>query len=228
MNLQDFNQQIYKPNAIYNDRYNTPEVNESNFKNYEQNNYKNVYNKDFNEFLSIKQEPSIEYVKKEYYLSVSSKDRDTDNYPSCSNYTMILSKDFKNIDSIELIQGIIPDKNNVLHEPFLLLQIQELEDVMVSSDTNMSNAFAILQLTSSVSSGYFINTAHHVHENTVKYFNTPKSSLNKLTIKITDVDGNIFDFGGSGSNAKAYQNTFIFRIVCLEKSTDALKHRNVY
>lgn len=228
MNLQDFNNPFINKNSLYNDRYNVPNVTESNFKNYEQNNYKNVYSKEYNELLSLKQEPLIEYNKIEYYLTVSSKERDTTNYPSCSNYTTNLAKEFKNIYSIELIQCIIPDKNNVLHEPYLLLRIQELEDVMISNDINMSNAFAVLQLTSAVSSGYFINTAHHVHENTIKYFNTPKHSLNKMSISIIDTDGNIFDFGGSGSTSKEYQNTFIFRIVCLEKSTSSLQHRNVF
>ncbi len=228
MNLSDYNQEMYKNNANYNTRYTVPTVSESNFKDFEKNNYQTVFDKEKKNGLSIQQEPTIEYNKIEYYLTISSKDRDIVNYPSCSNYITHLAKEFKNIHSIELIQCIIPDKNNVLHEPFLLLKIQELEDVMISNDIHMSNAFAILQLTSAVSTGYFINTNHHVHENTVKYFITPKHSLNKMTVSITDTDGNIFDFGGSGSTSKEYQNTFIFRIICLEKSTNVLQHRNVY
>jgi hypothetical protein len=183
--------------------------------------------------LSVQQEPNIEYEEVNYYLTVSSKERNVSLYPNVNNYVVHFQKEFKNISSVELIQAIIPDRNDVINEPYLLLKIEELEDVMVSNDKHISDAFAILQLAAPSSSGHFIQLDKRIHENTVKYFRIPKASLSKMTIKITDYDGVLFDFlDGSTDNVnnpvKAYQNTFVFKIVCLEKKRAQLSHRNVF
>ena len=87
------------------------------------------------------------------------------------------------------------------------------------------NSFAILQLCTPVVSGGFINIDKRIHENVVKTFHTPVS-LSKMSLKITKYDGNIFDFGGSSSVDKQYQNTFVFKIVCYEKRRNT--YRNVF
>lgn len=193
---------------------------------YQHNDYNSVYSNP--QQFSTQQEPDIEYEKVDHYLTVSSKDRDTSQSPSESNYMVNFQQEFKNIHSIELIQAIIPDKNDVTSEPYLLLQVEELENIMVSNDRNVSDAFAILQLCRPTTTGAFINIDKRIHENVVKYFKTPKSTLSRMTIKITDCDGTLFDFGGVNSLTKDYQNTFIFKIVCLEKQRSSLSHRNVF
>ena len=71
-----------------------------------------------------------------------------------------------------------------------------------------------------------------IHENTVKYYKTPKANLSRMTIKILDSLGDVFDFGTDTipPNAidKTLQNTFIFKIVTLEKRRKELNHRNVF
>jgi hypothetical protein len=185
-----------------------------------------------NSSLSVQREPDIEYEEVNYYLSVSSKERDVSLYPNVNSYVVHFQKEFKNIYSVELIQAIIPDRNDVVNEPYLLLKIDELEDVMVSNDKHVSDAFAILQLAPPTTSGYFIQLDKRIHENTVKYFRIPKASLSKMTVKITDYNGTPFDFldgaTDSASPNKAYQNTFVFKIVCLEKKRAQLSHRNVF
>jgi hypothetical protein len=136
----------------------------------------------------------------------------------------------KNITSIELIQSIIPDKNNVTDEPYLLLKLDEVKDVMVSNNQHVSDAFAMLLLCSPSKAGAFIQIDQRVHEHTVKYFRQPKANLSKLTVTITDSYGNPFDFGNDAPSPpnKSYQNTFVFKIVCLEKTRSSLNYRNVY
>lgn len=209
-------------------RYINTKFTESNGSNYQANNYDNVYKPQYNQALSTEQEPQIEYESTECYLTVSSRDRDVEEYPSVSNYTLRLPTEFRNVSSIELIQAIIPDKNSVTQEPYLLLNIKELEEVMFSVDRNISDAFAILQMGKPITDGGFIQIDKRIHENVVKHYKTPKSSLSKMTISITDLDGNIFDFGDSGSTNKQYINTFVFRIVCLEKKRSVLNHRNIF
>lgn len=214
-------------------RYIQTQFTESNSNQFEANNYNNVYLPSYNQHLSTINESNIQYVPECYYLTVSSKDRDRNSYPNVNKYVIHLQTEFKNIYSIELVQAIIPDQNNVTSEPYLLLKMDEIGDVMSSVDKVISDSFAILQLAPPTVPGSFIQIDKRIHENTVKYFyGTPKISLSKLSITVTDVDGNPFDFGADSSPpndpTKALQNTFIFKVVCLKKKREELDQRNVY
>jgi len=211
-------------------RYSESSFIESNQNQYNNQNYDVVYTNDSNAQYSISQEPDLQYEEKIHYLSISSKDRDVTAYPNVNHYSVKFPNEFKNIHSIELIQGIIPDQNDVQNEPYLLLQVDEIQDVMVSNDKNISNSFAILQLASPTRSGTFIQIDRRIHEYTVKCYDTPKAYLSKMTITILDSSGVPFNFGTDTPSPpnKAFQNTFIFKIVTLEKKRNALNHRNVY
>lgn len=211
-------------------RYVKNTFSEFNSNQFNQNDYKNVYDPSYNKQFSTVQEPEIEYEEVEYYLTVSSKERDTEMYPNPNNYAITFPREFKNIYSIELIQAIIPAQNDPQFEPYLLLHIEELEDVMVSTNRYISDAFAILQMNSPVSAGGFINVDKRIHENTIKYYRIPRATLSKMTVRITDWEGTPFDFGTDAPDPpiKTYQNLFVFRIVCLEKKRTELNHRNVF
>ena len=212
------------------DRYGKNVVTEFNQNQFDMNDYSNVYTRQFNEQYSTQQESDIQYEQVDYYFTISSRDRDISTFPNVNKYSVVLPREFKNIYSIEVIQAIIPDANSVTNEPYLLLKIDELEDVMTSIDRNISDAFAILQMSSPTTPGGFIHMDKRIHENTVKYFRIPKASLAKLSVTITDCNGTLFDFGADGPNPplKTLQNTFVFRVVCLEKQRNALSHRNVF
>lgn len=211
-------------------RYQRQDFSSSNQNDYYSNNYQNAYSKECNNPLSIKQEPVIEYEKVEYYLTISSRDRDRTVYPNVNKYVVHFPREFRNIVSIELVQAIVPDKNSVTNEPYLLLMIEEIEDVMVSNDKHMSDAFAVLQLTAPLNK--FIQIDKRIHENTVKEFRTPMASLNKMTVSIIKYNGDLFNFGNDTSppvnHDIDFQNTFIFKIGCLEKKMSQLNQRNVY
>jgi len=229
MNNRPTERKYERPGEHYN-RYSVPNYLESNLRNYDTNAYTNVYGQNFNQPLSVQQEPKIEYEEIVNYLVISSKDRDTNIYPSVSRYSVNLDTTLKNITKAELIQSIIPDKNDVTDEPYLLLQIDELEDVMISNDRNVSDSFAILQLCRPVTAGGFIMMDKKIHENTIKYFTTPKASLSKITVTITDAYGTPFDFGNDSPDPpiKALQNTFVFKITTLQKKTNVLEQRNLF
>lgn len=213
-------------------RYSKTNYTESNINQWNQNNYQDVYSDSFNKKHSLTSEPTIEYEEYIHYISISSKDRDRSVYPNVNHYCITLPQELKNISSVELIQGIIPAKNNVEAEPYLLLDIDELEEVVISNDINISKSFAILQLTSPVTTGGFIQIDKRIHENTVKIYKTPRASLSKLTVSIKDYLGETFNFGNDTSPPttinKALQNTFIFKVVTLEKRRSDLHHRNIF
>jgi len=191
-----------------------------------------VYSQQANQQRSTTIEPEIKYSEYEYYIVVRSEDRDTTNYPQPQSYRVPIEHEIKNIHSIELIEGYVPDQNNVTREPYLVLDIPELRDhPMICTSRVISNAFTILQMSSPVTAGYFIWFDKRTHENTVKYYRNSKAQLKHLTINIRDHLGNLFNFGddtaGSPPN-KALQNMFIFKVVVREKSHDTLNYRNVY
>lgn len=198
--------------------------------NYAGNDYNVAYSKENNKNLSVQREPDVEYEETTHYLVVSSNDRNVTDYPNVNNYVINLKDEIKNITSIQLIQAIIPDKNDVTQEPFLLLKIEEMEDVMISNNRHISDAFAILQLANPVTSGYFIEIDTKIHENCVKYYKTPKSLLSRLSISITDMAGNLFDFGADTPNPpkKELQNLFVFKLTTLESKRDRLNQRGIF
>ncbi len=164
------------------------------------------------------------YVTKKHFLVVSSKDRDVTKYPSSSNFVIGLNNPFKSIYKIELLHATLPDKNSISSEPYLVLNIDELTSNTISSnDTVIEKSFAILYPVIPVTSGSFMQLDSKVFEHTgVEYTITPKASLSKISIKITDNDGNIFSFGGDNTLTKDYQCTFIFQITTLEVPTTKL------
>ena len=211
------------------ERYNPSPVQEFNNLSLSKHHYQSAFSVDNNAQLSVAQEPSIEYAKVEYFLKVSSSDRDATVHPSGSSFSIDLPKEYKNVYSIELIQAIIPDQNNVTQEPYLVLHIDETESTMAAIDKNTADAFAILMLSAPpLVPGSFISIDARIHENTILYYTTPKARLSRMTVTITDADGDVFEFGGDGTTAKAYQSTFFFKIVQLERNTSKLNLRNVF
>lgn len=208
----------------YND-LNAEEVNEHKYDEY---NYDKNFKLKYNEPLSVIHEPNMKYTKRSNYLSINSKDRDYVQYPSSSQFAIDLDPEYRNVTSIELITAIIPDTNNVINEPYLLLNIKELDTLMDSPGKELSESFAMLQLAQPAAAGTFVQIDKRTFENTVLTFHTPKARLAKLTITITDCDGNVFDFGGDGTNTKPYQTTFMFKVVTLDTDRAVLQERNIY
>ena len=216
-------------------RYTRENINEANTNYFSENNLSSVFKqKPLSGIADVDfvddPEPGIVYNSVVNYVTVMSKTRDLVYFPTPGRYTIELPSTLKNITSVELIQAIIPDKNNITSEPYLLLQIEEFNDNnnMISTDRNLSNAFAILQLAPPNTTGGFIYMDKKIHENTIKYYKEPKASLSKMTISITDSDGNVFNFGDdSAGPLKSLQNLFVFRIVTTEKQRDTVNRRNV-
>ena len=218
----------------YYDRSVKLNVNTANNNNFAQNDIEtNFSNKQsFNKQLSISQEPDIKYEKTDNYLVISSVDRDTTIYPSSSYFVIDLQKEYRNITEIELIQAIIPDTNNVLSEPYLLLNVKELENIMDSNNKYISESFAMLQLCPPVTSGTFIQLDKRISENVILNYRTPKARLSRMSISVTNSLGNVFEFsgtsGGDGTINKSTQSQFVFKITTLDTDRKILNQRNVY
>lgn len=204
----------------------------SNYDSFENHNTSQVYSKQANEQKSLTLEPSIKYDFYEYYLIIRSQDRDLQNYPQPQNYRIPLETTFKNIHSIELISGYVPDQNNADQEPYILLDIPELRDnPMECINKSVANSFAILQMSPPVKDNYFIWIDKRTHENTIKYYRNPKARLDTITIQLKNTEGQLFSFGDDTAGTppnKSLQNMFTFKIITKEKSHDTLNYRAVF
>lgn len=192
----------------------------------------NVYNrnpvvKNNDNQLSIMQEPVAKYDCVEYYLAINSGSRDKTVYPSPNNYVIDLPKEYKNIQSIELLDATIPDRNNVTREPYLLLNIKEINDVVDSIDSNIQKCFAVLKMDTAVQAGYYITLDKNCWEKMPKIYRQPKANMSKFSISLTDRSGNLFNFLESSPNDITADHCLFFRIITLENSRTDLNHRNV-
>lgn len=209
-------------------RYNSLNYDEENKYNLNKNDYQTVFSQENNKPLSVLQEPTITYDSVEQYLVINTADRDTINYPNSCKFVLELNEPLKNISKMELIQAIIPDKNNVQNQPYLLLKINELDNVMLSNDKNISDSFAVIQLSTPTLPGTFIQCDKRIMEYVKLNYKTPKAHLSKMTISLTDPLGNIFDFGANGSIDIAYQCTFVIKVTTKETIRSIINQRNVY
>lgn len=179
--------------------------------------------------FSTLQEPDVTYTERVDFLHVSSIDRDVTFYPKSSHYRFQFEDTFKNVKSIKLIGATIPNQNDILDNPSVIVQIDEINHLNFSSN-NINKGFAVLPLKGpSRAVDGFIVPEMACNLNSFVELRTPIAKLNSFTITITGIDGEIIDFGEpSGSLLKKFQNTFLFRIVTMEKNRSQLNHRNVF
>lgn len=180
--------------------------------------------------FSLIQEQCIEYEETEHYIVLESKARDLAAYPQPGQYRIVFGDSYRNVKKIELIGATIPDQNSVTSEPYLVLSIDEFDN-LESSNQNNDNGFSILQLKTPNVSGAFINIDTLASSGTLKTFKTPIAKIDRMTISIKDYDGNTFSFGDDTLNSppnKPLQNIFIFKITTEDRKREPLQYRNVY
>ncbi len=198
------------------------------------NNYDYVFSKNSNRKYSNIVEPNINYSQKEIFLHISSNDRDTTNYPLHYDYRVNFDT-IKNIRQAEIVSVIFPNQpasssgGDILNEPFLMVDIPELNFIEFGNLATQNKAFSILPLKApNKTADGFIVPETRCMTKTIRTFNNP-ISLSNLTIKIRDVSGNLYDFGASsGSTNKKYQNAFTFKFVIEEVDRNILEQRNIY
>ena len=169
--------------------------------------------------MNIKKDSS-KYEKIVNFIKISSKDRNIAKYPSPSSYVIEFPDDYKNIDTIQLIQATIPDQNNILAEPYILLKIAEIDTTIQSIDPDFTNTFMLLQLNTALTSPNGFIQVDQLYPASFKQFRTPKASISRFTIQLTKQDGTPFNFGTDNTSYplnSLLQNTFIFQITTFEK-----------
>lgn len=141
------------------------------------------------------------------YITLSSADRDRKKYPSTSEYTIKLIDDapgqpngvpgvqYKNVESVKLLSAAVPNTNNVMDEPYLLLEIKELTGNYDSASRVCQDAFTKL-IFQRVTLSDFLRLDKGVGDPLTRVFwPTPLACIDRLSLAFRTYDGELFDFG---------------------------------
>ena len=170
---------------------------------------------------------------KENPIIIDSRDRDRELYPDTNNYVVKfdnnedgnISRNYRNIHSIELVQAILPQAvlNATTGVPYINLEIEEIRDSFQGTNTALRNSFAFLSPQDVYGSNYL---SCKFYRSAKRVFDPPLGSLNKFTIELRHPDGTLYDFGSDNPAGSAVDETvqtmFYFVINTLEAKHDTI------
>lgn len=134
------------------------------------------------------------------HLTVHSKDRDQTRFPNSNSFQIKLSDTcgpIKDVRSIKLAGGCMPDSQSMTSLNYLCLYIDELTRGQHIRSTNpvMQKAFAIIQPDRAIEQGsYFQLKADWFDFSHVKM----SGDINQLTISVRAPDGSLYAFDNNG------------------------------
>jgi hypothetical protein len=145
---------------------------------------------------------NVQTAIKTYYINVDSRDRDRTAWSSSNRFEVQFNpnsgyngaqivSNYKNIISIELVNVIYPNTNNVLNQQYLYLNIPEITGMI---DTTSGGRRYFAKLIPSNMSGQFVYNNDLV-ERTKRMYPFADSRLHKLTLEFRKPNGDLFDFG---------------------------------
>lgn len=180
----------------------------------------------FFESQNRKNNKEDKYIRRKHYVLINSKDRDTDAYPQPESYTIDLPTTFKNIESVRLVSGTVPDVNNVRDEPFLILDVKEFNETYSKFHTSSGNIciFDIIRFSEHRTSTKF----NYIQPGLNNFYKPVLAKLRRLTIKIRDQNGSLFSFGDDTIFDLLRQNSFIFELTELVHNVYQIGEQIIY
>ena len=169
--------------------------------------------------------PTEKYEFKHHTLIVDSRSRDRSIFPNPNNYTIQfdngddgnVQEKLRNIVSIQLVDGHLPDFTSDTSNPYITLDIPELYGTYLGNNNHLSNTFAVLHIETKGTSFSRIK----MQNPQTNYYKTPIAQLNKLTFQFKDYQGNFYDFGTDTTpptDPDATKNhALIFKIITRER-----------
>ena len=155
------------------------------------------------------------------YIAIDSRDRNLTTSPKPNNYVFRLPFPLKNVQSIYLIKTIIPNVNNVTNEPYLVLEIPEInhQQFMSASNGTLQNATSVLvPCIYQSSSSAFLACHSKINDEIIYYPTTKNVRLDRITVRFKKSNGDYFDFGTDSNPASP--NSAIQHFILLKVETD--------
>lgn len=176
-----------------------------------------------------------------YNIVIDSKDRDYNKFISPNSFvidfsppsgsdseinTGYINKAFGNIIRCELLSVILLDTTEEEDStdstgsifPYLLLDIQELGSNYEGTNDELSRTFAILTTYKNINGykHYVLNSVNS--DTTIKKVYNPRINLNRITIKLKQPNGTLYNFGNVNNENKNTVIKLTFRITTLQKN----------
>ena len=165
---------------------------------------------------------------REYYVTIDSLNRDRTLWPDSGNFQVkmqpehsfngaTINRAFKNVRSIEVMNVVYPNVNNVTDQMYLFLCFPEIEGVFES--TNYIGNKALAKLIPSTLVGNYISIHFDKGERPKRYYPFHGVRIDKLTIQFRKNNGELFVFGpDNGQNPNPLLQTSItLRIIVRDK-----------
>lgn len=159
------------------------------------------------------QDPEIQYDVEKQYLLISSSMRDRSQYPDPANFRIELSEPLREVVSIELSQGVLPNQGNIAADGYLLLDIPELNHIRGADGSRYFGVLG-LQYHPSPAKEYFNLDKSNTNDMPV-VFKPIKKRIDSLTITLRHPDGSMVTFGNEDPLAPAslsMQTQFTFEV----------------
>lgn len=145
----------------------------------------------------------IQYDYERKFLFISSSMRDRSQYPDPASFRIQFSEPYRDVASIGLSLGVLPNLGNISADGYLLLDIPELNHIQGADG---SKYFGILSLQHHPNNNYFnLNQANT--QDVPLTFKPLKSRIDSLTIILRHPDGSQVTFGNEDANAPANQTS---------------------
>ena len=136
-----------------------------------------------------------------------------------------MTRNYEDVVSIELLQVVIRDTSSVSNASdnpdipaYLLIEIEEVGSIYEGTNQALSKSFAKLQYYELSDHGTTKYRNYSVGEEEFKKIFKPRRNLNRLTIRILNIDGELYSFGDDDDSSSVSYNSFIFKIVTLQKN----------
>lgn len=153
------------------------------------------------------------YHTERNFCFVTSRDRNTTVFPKTSEFTIALPDDYNDVVCVELTAGTVPNLDAVSSEPYLLLDIKELNHIRTSTGIEY---FSILSVHKGHSDSFF-NLDRSSAAIMPRKFYSPIQKLKSLTIRLLKSDGSALTFGSDSNTLAINQVSFTFEVKTLVK-----------
>lgn len=158
-------------------------------------------------------DPEFQFETERIYLFISSSMRNRSQYPDPSHFKIELSEPLRDIVSIELSSGVLPNQGNISGDGYLLLDIPELNHIRGADG---SRYFGILGLQNhpSPTKSYFNLDKSNTNDMPI-VFKPVKKRLDSLTLTLRHPDGSMVSFGDESPDSPAnltIQTQFTFEV----------------
>lgn len=194
--------------------------------------------------LRVKEFMEKKDMEFKHHILIDSKDRNHDVDTNPSEYTIKLGTDdtrtegsiarhFEEVISIELVDILIKHTPGPTYTgstdvesipPYLLLEIDEIGNNLEGTNNHINRSFCRLTYFELVGTDNADKTKNTLYRHyiissgtIIKYFK-PRKNISRLTIRIRNFNGDLYNFGDAIDNTENSCNSFTFTITTLQKN----------